>query len=94
MYFSCSVDGKSSKFQISRMRGKIFCDIPKRGDGTVGELVLKNPAPVPFHALTVWDAQQDDIRYVPCKRSGERKVDTFGVFLERFAQNGFLLSSL
>jgi len=62
MYFSCSVDEKSSKFQISRTRGKVLCDIPKREDGTVGELVLQNPAPVPFHALTVWDARLHDIQ--------------------------------
>jgi len=70
MYFSCSVDEKSSKFQISRTRGKVLCDIPKREDGTVGELVLQNPAPVPFHGLIAWDAKLHDIRYVPCKHSG------------------------
>ena len=67
MYFSCSVDEKSSKFQISRTRGKVLCDIPKRADGTVGELVLQNPAPVPFHALTLWDAKRHDIQYVQLK---------------------------
>ena len=67
MYFSCSVDEKSSKFQISRTRGKVLCDIPKREDGTVGELVLQNPAPVPFHALTLWDAKRHDIQYVQLK---------------------------
>ena len=71
MYFACPVDGKSSKFQISRIRGKIFCDIPKREDGTVGELVLQNPVPVPFHVLTLWDAKLHDIRYVLCKHSEE-----------------------
>ena len=70
MYFSCSVDGKSSKFQISRIRGKIFCDIHKREDGIVGELALQNPAPVPFHALTLWDAKLHDERYVLFKNSG------------------------
>ena len=71
MFFSCSVDGKSSKFQISRIRGKIFCDIPKREDGTVGELVQQNQASVPFHALTVWDYKLHDTRYVRCKHSGK-----------------------
>ncbi|XP_020627256.1 uncharacterized protein LOC110064535 [Orbicella faveolata] len=73
MYFSCPVDGKSSKFQISRMRGKILCDIPKKEDGTVGELVLQNPAPVPFHALAVWDAELHDIRI--CGRMFRTKLD-------------------
>ncbi len=64
MYFSCSVDEKTSKFQISRKRGIILCHIPKREDGTVGELVLQNQAPVPFQALTVWDDKLHDIKYV------------------------------
>lgn len=63
MYFSCSVDVKFSKFQISNTRGKVLCRIPKREDGTVGELVIRNPGPVPFHALPLWDAKLDDLRY-------------------------------
>jgi len=63
MYFSCSVDIKSSKFQISNTRGKVICHIPKRGDGAVGELVIQNPAPVPFHALPLWDSKLNDLRY-------------------------------
>lgn len=72
MFFSCSVDEKCSKFQISRIRGKIFCDILKRGDGTVGELALQNPAPVPFHALRLWDAKLHDIRYVLLNIQGNK----------------------
>ena len=72
MYFSCSVDEKTSKFQISRKRRIVLCYISKREDGTVGELVLQNPAPVPFHALTVWDAKLHDIKYVQSKYSGEQ----------------------
>lgn len=67
MYFSCPVDETSSKFQISRTRGKVLCDIPKREDGTVGELVLQNPAPVPFHALALWDTRLNNIQYVKLK---------------------------
>lgn len=63
MYFSCSVDIKSSKFQISCKSGKLLCDIPKREDGTVGELVIRNPGPVPFHGLPLWDAKLNDLRY-------------------------------
>ena len=63
MYFSCSVDIKSSKFQISYKRGKVLCHIPKREDGTVGELVIRSPGPVPFHALPLWDAKLNDLRY-------------------------------
>lgn len=72
MYFSCSVDMKSSKFQISRTCGKVLCRIPKREDGTVGELVIRNPGPVPFHALPLWDAKLNDLRYAPCKQYGEQ----------------------
>ena len=57
MYFSCAVDENSSKFQISRTQGKVLCHIPKREDGTVGELVIQSPAPVPFHAMPVWDVK-------------------------------------
>jgi len=61
MYFSCSVDEKSSKFQISRKQKKVLCNISKREDGTVGELVIQRPAPVPFHALPLWDADLHDV---------------------------------
>ena len=64
MYFSCFVDINSSKFQISRKVGKIFCDISKRSDGTVGELVIQNLAPLPLHAMPEWDGELTDIRYV------------------------------
>ena len=64
MHFSCSIDEKSAKFQISRTRGKVLCDIPKKEDGTVGELALQNPALIPFHALTVWDPSLHHIQYV------------------------------
>ena len=64
MYFSCFVDINSSKFQISRKVGKIFCDISKRSDGTVGELVIQNLAPLPLHAMPEWDSELTDIRYV------------------------------
>ena len=67
MYFSCSVDENSSKFQISRRQGKVLCHIPKKDAGTVGELVIKCPAPVPFHALPLWDANRHDLKYVQCK---------------------------
>ncbi|XP_068748432.1 uncharacterized protein [Montipora capricornis] len=60
MSFSCSVDGNSSKFQISRKQGKIFCHLPKAEEGTVGELVIQCPAPVPFHALPLWDVGPSD----------------------------------
>ncbi|XP_031572249.1 uncharacterized protein LOC116306350 isoform X2 [Actinia tenebrosa] len=60
IYFSCSVNEKSSKFQISRKQGKIVCVMPKREDGTVGERVIQNIAPVPFHALEIWDSGFDD----------------------------------
>ncbi|XP_068748435.1 uncharacterized protein [Montipora capricornis] len=60
MCFSCCVDGNSSKFQISRKQGKIFCHIPKSEEGTVGELVIQCPAPVPFHALPLWDISFSD----------------------------------
>ena len=78
MHFSCSVDEKTSKFQISRKRRIVLCHIFKREDGTVGELVLQSPAPVPFHALTVWDAKLHDIKYVQCKHSG-KKIPSFFV---------------
>lgn len=69
MYFSCSVDENSSKFQISRKLGKVFCQIPKKEEGTVGELVIQCLAPVPFHALPLWDANlQDSSRCVLCKQ--------------------------
>ena len=58
--FSSSVDANSSKFQISRKQGKIFCHIPKKEEGTVGELVIRCPAPVPFHSSSVWDVGFDD----------------------------------
>ena len=64
MYFSCFVDINLSKFQISRKVGKIFCDISKRSDGTVGELVIQNLAPLPLHAMPEWDSELTDIRYV------------------------------
>ena len=64
MYFSCFVDINLSKFQISRKVGKIFCDISKRSDGTVGELVIQNLAPLPLHAMSEWDSELTDIRYV------------------------------
>ena len=67
MYFSCSVDENLSKFQISRKQGKVICNIPKREDGTVGELVIQKPALVPFHALPLWNAYLQDVRrYVHC----------------------------
>ena len=53
--FSCSVDANLSKFQISRKQGKIFCHIPKKEEGTVAELVIRCPGPVPFHSLSEWD---------------------------------------
>lgn len=70
MYFSCSVDENSSKFQISRKQGKVICNIPKREDGTVGELVIQKPAQVPFHALPLWNANLHALaRYVNnCKQ--------------------------
>ncbi|XP_027036472.1 uncharacterized protein LOC113665018 [Pocillopora damicornis] len=49
-------------FQISRKVGKIFCDISKRSDGTVGELVIQNLAPLPLHAMPEWDSELTDIR--------------------------------
>ena len=49
-----------SKFQISRKQGKIFCHIPKKGDGTVGELVIRCPAPVSLHSLSEWDVGLND----------------------------------
>ena len=64
MHFSCSVDENSSKFQISRTKGKVFCHLPKREEGTVGELVIQRPAQVPFHALPLWDFNLYDIKYV------------------------------
>ena len=64
MYFSCFVDINSSKFQISRKVGKIFFDISKRSDGTEGELVIQNLAPLPLHAMPEWDSKLTDIRYV------------------------------
>ncbi|XP_020612511.1 uncharacterized protein LOC110050878 [Orbicella faveolata] len=73
MYFSCSVDVKSSKFQISNTRGSVLCHIPKREDGTVGELVIRNPGPVPFHALPLWDSKLDDLRV--CGRMFCTKLD-------------------
>ncbi|XP_022803178.1 uncharacterized protein LOC111340580 isoform X2 [Stylophora pistillata] len=62
MYFSCFVDIGSSEFQISRKVGKIFCNISKLNDGTVGELVIQNLAPLPFHAMPEWDSSLTDIR--------------------------------
>ena len=67
MCFSCSVDENLSKFKISRTRRKVLCDIPKREDGTVGELVIQNPAPVPFHTMTLWDGKKHDKKYVQWK---------------------------
>ena len=64
MYFSCFVDINSSKFQISGKLGKVFCNISKRSDGTVGELVIRNLAPLPLHAMQGWDSQLTDIGYV------------------------------
>ncbi|PFX17637.1 hypothetical protein AWC38_SpisGene18024 [Stylophora pistillata] len=60
IYFSCSVNENLAKFQISRTRKKILCHIPKREDGTVGELVIQNVAPVPFHTMLLWDGKQHD----------------------------------
>ncbi|XP_067034167.1 uncharacterized protein [Acropora muricata] len=59
--FSSSVDEDLSKFQISRKQRKIFCHIPKKEEGTVGELVIRCPAPVPFHSLSEWDVGLDDL---------------------------------
>ncbi|XP_015757152.1 PREDICTED: uncharacterized protein LOC107336599 [Acropora digitifera] len=59
--FSNSVDEDLSKFQISRKQRKIFCHIPKKEEGTVGELVIRCPAPVPFHSLSEWDVGLDDL---------------------------------
>ncbi|KAL9951373.1 hypothetical protein ACROYT_G044026 [Oculina patagonica] len=73
MYFSCPADEKTSKFQISLKRGIILCHIPKREDGTVGERVLENPAPFPYHALTLWDAKLHDIKI--CKRMFRTELD-------------------
>ena len=64
MYFSCFVDINSSKFQISGKVWKVFCNISKRSDGTVGELVIRNLAPLPLHAMQGWDSQLTDIGYV------------------------------
>ena len=64
MYFSCFVDINSSKFQISGKVGKIFCNLSKRRDGTVGELVIQNLAPLPLHAMQGWDSELTDIGYV------------------------------
>ncbi|RMX52214.1 hypothetical protein pdam_00019209 [Pocillopora damicornis] len=64
MYFSCSIDINSSKFQISGKVGKVFCNISKRSDGTVGELVIRNLAPLPLHAMQGWDSQLTDIGYI------------------------------
>ena len=64
MYFSCFIDINSSKFQISGKVGKVFCNISKRSDGTVGELVIRNLAPLPLHAMQGWDSQLTDIGYV------------------------------
>ena len=50
LYFTCSIE-KSSAFQCSKKLGKITCQFPKKQDGTVGELVLRNPAPIPFHFI-------------------------------------------
>ncbi|PFX17639.1 hypothetical protein AWC38_SpisGene18026 [Stylophora pistillata] len=62
MYFSCFVDMNSSKFQISCKVGKIFYNISKRRDGTVGELVIKSLAPLPFHAMPEWKGKLTDLR--------------------------------
>ena len=64
MYFSCFVDINLSKFQISRKLGKIFCDISKRSDGTVGELVIQNLAPLPLHAMPEWDEPFNSVNSV------------------------------
>ena len=64
MYFSYFVDINSSKFQISGKVGKVLCNISKRSDGTVGELVIRNLAPLPLHAMQMWDGQLTDIGYV------------------------------
>ena len=55
MHFSCAVDENSTRFQISRKQGKVTCNIPKREEGTVGELVIQGPATIPFHVLPLWD---------------------------------------
>lgn len=60
IYFSCSVNENLAKFQISRKCKKVLCHIPKREDGTVGELVIQNVAPVPFHNMILWDGKQHD----------------------------------
>lgn len=60
IYISCSVNENLAKFQISRKRKKVLCHIPKREDGTVGELVIQNVAPVPFHTMILWDGKQHD----------------------------------
>ena len=62
MYFSCFVDIKPFKFPPKV--GKIFCNISKRSDGTVGELVIQNLAPLPLHAMPEWDSELTDIGYV------------------------------
>ena len=64
MYFSCFIDINSSKFQISGKVGKVFCNISKRSDGTVGELVIRKLALLPLHAMQGWDSQLTDIGYV------------------------------
>ena len=43
---------------------KLFCNISKRSDGTVGELVIQNLAPLPLHAMPEWNSGFTDIRYV------------------------------
>ena len=58
--FSSSVDANLSNFQTSRKQGKIFYHIPKKEEGTVGELVIICPASVPFHCLSKWDVGLDD----------------------------------
>ena len=61
MHFSCAVDENSSKFRISRKQGTIYCHIPKREEGTVGELVIQCPAPIPFHVMPLWDVKLRDL---------------------------------
>ena len=60
LYFTCSIE-KSSAFQCSKKLGKITCQFPKKQDGTVGELVLRNPAPIPFHTLPCWETTFDTL---------------------------------
>ncbi|KXJ13390.1 hypothetical protein AC249_AIPGENE11907 [Exaiptasia diaphana] len=59
--FSCPVVSHSSKFQLSKKQKRIVCRIPKKEHWVTGEMVLRNPAQVPFYAMDKWDTKSDDI---------------------------------